>query len=60
MFSRVAMDQFKVEPDWNGMIMSYIGVIAMVSLEGRLVQYTMLSCHIPQLHLFLSIRFLFE
>ena len=32
MFSRVAMDQFKVEPDWNGMIMSYIGVIAMVSL----------------------------
>lgn len=33
MFSRVAMDQFKVEPDWNGMIMSYIGIISMVIIQ---------------------------
>ena len=33
MFQVVAMDTFKLEPDQNGYIMSYIGIIAMVWLD---------------------------
>ena len=34
MFAIIAMDTFKLAPDENGFLMSYVGVLTMVRLNG--------------------------
>lgn len=43
-FSRVAMDEFGLSADYNGMVMSYVGILTMVRYATKIDTNARSSC----------------